>query len=150
MDKFRFIYFSSVNSIVFFIIQTIWTIYRFPLELPLSPQSSVLPITTDFHDAYSCKLFSPLDGEHGRVEQPIQDYQDVIDPEESTLQAFQAVPEDYQGQGKLFTRFMNLLTLAIMKDDFLQRIQQLYKQFSKQCYFILFKLNCNLWDKRLL
>ena len=36
-----------------------------------------------------------------------------------------------------------------MKDDFLQRIQQFSKQFSKQCYFIQFNLNCTLWDKRL-
>ena len=30
-----------------------------------------------------------------------------------------------------------------MKDDFLQRIQQFYKQFSKQCYFIISRLSCS-------
>ena len=38
---------------------------------------------------------------------------------------------------------------TILKDDFWQRIQQFYKQFSKQCSFVQFKLNCILWDKRL-
>ena len=63
------------------------------------------PILRHINKQWHGTFFSP-DGEHGRVEQPIQDYQDIVDPEESTLQAFQAVPEDYQGQGKLLTRFI--------------------------------------------
>ena len=37
----------------------------------------------------------------------------------------------------------------LLEDDFLQRIQQFYKQFAKQCSFVQFKLNYILWDKRL-
>ena len=50
-------------------------------------------------------------------------------------------------KGKFSTK---MIFVSKLKDDFLQRIQQFYEQFSKQCYFILFKLNCTLWDKRLL